>query len=96
MVPIVTIVPKPTTITLHPTTRRRLADYKRGDSTFDDVLNRLMDAVPLEDLMEDDIREHYARLNDPKTVWVDAATVKQRLKASLDESAPRGRRTRSA
>lgn len=72
MLTIETIV---TTITIEESTRRRLADYKRGDSTFDDVLNRLMDAVPLEDMMAEDIAEHYRVLKDPGTEWVDGLEV---------------------
>ena len=49
-------------MTIRETTRRRLADYKRGDSSFDDVLNRLMDEVPLEDIMEEELAEHRHRL----------------------------------
>lgn len=74
---------KVTTLTIRETTRRRLADYKRGDSSFDDVLNRLMDAVPLEDAMEDDIREHYKRLAEDQ--WVSADEMKARLARMLDE-----------
>lgn len=59
-----------TSITISEPTRRRLAGYKSGDSTFDDVLNRLMDAVPIEDVLAEDIKLHYERLNDSKTKWV--------------------------
>ena len=51
-----------TTITVQAATRKRLADYKWGDRTYDDVLNMLMDRVPLEDISRDQIREHYRRL----------------------------------
>jgi hypothetical protein len=74
---------KLTTLTLREATRRRLADYKRGDSSFDDVLNRLMDAVPIEDTMEDDIREHYKRLAEDD--WVSANELKERLARMLEE-----------
>ena len=74
---------RPTTLTIRDATRRRLADYKRGDSTFDDVLNRLMDQVPLEDVMEDDIREHYKRLAEGE--WVSADEMKARLGRMLEE-----------
>lgn len=53
-----------TTITVDAATRRRLADYKWGDRTFDDVLNMLMDRVPLEDISREQVREHYRRLRD--------------------------------
>jgi hypothetical protein len=83
MLAIVTIVPKPTTITVRAATRRRLADYKRGDSTFDDVLNRLMDAVPIEDAMEEDIRAHYQRLKEDQ--WISADEFKARISRMLAE-----------
>jgi hypothetical protein len=51
-----------TTITVAASTRERLSDYKRGDATFDDVLNFLMDQVPIEDIAYDQIVEHYRRL----------------------------------
>lgn len=58
MSPIVTI----TTITVRSSTKRRLADYKWGERTYDDVLNILMNRVPLEDISREQIREHYRRL----------------------------------
>ncbi len=71
--------PKVTTLTIRESTRRRLAGYKRGDSTFDDLLNRFMDKVGIEDIMEEDIAEHYRILNDPKTVWYDGLEVADEL-----------------
>jgi predicted CopG family antitoxin len=82
-VAIVTAKAKATTLTIRESTRRRLADYKRGDSSFDDVLNRLMDQVPLEDVMEDDIREHYERLASGE--WISAEEFKGRIARMLDE-----------
>jgi len=70
----------PTTITVSEKTRKRLASYKRGGSTFDDLLNRLMDAVDLEDFMEEDLAEHYRVLNDPNTEWLDGDEVIAYLK----------------
>lgn len=66
-----------TTLTLREATRRRLADYKRGDSSFDDVLNKLMDDVPLEDVMEEELAEHHRRLKDFRPITVDE--LKRRL-----------------
>lgn len=83
MVTIETIVPaksKVTTLTVREATRRRLADYKRGDSSFDDVLNTLMDAVPLENFMEEELAEHLRRLKDFRPIAVDE--LKRRLGAS--------------
>ena len=62
MVTIETIVTA-TTVTLSAKTRARLSDYKRGDATFDDVLNFLMDRVPIEDIALEQIVEHYRRLD---------------------------------
>ena len=53
-----------TTITIRGETKRRLADYKFGDQTYDDVLNLLMSHVGIEDLSQEHIKEHYARLRD--------------------------------
>ena len=52
----------PTTITINEKTKERLADYKFGDWTFDDVLNMLMDKVSIEDISAEHIEEHYRRL----------------------------------
>lgn len=70
----------PTTITVSEKTRKRLAAYKRGDSTFDDLLNRLMDEVDLEDVMAEDLREHHKRMHDPKAVWLDGQDVIDELR----------------
>jgi len=51
-----------TTITVRTSTKKRLSDYKWGDRTYDDVLNVLMDRVPLEDISREQVREHYRRL----------------------------------
>lgn len=40
----------------------RLRDYRMGSQTFDQVLNGLMDSMPLEMLTEDVLREHRRRL----------------------------------
>ena len=53
-----------TTVTIEGETKRRLADYKFGDLTYDDVLNLLMDRVSIEDIGAEHIREHYRRLKD--------------------------------
>lgn len=50
------------TIPVRPATWRRLTTYKMGSATFDRVLNELMNAVPVEEVAERTIREHYARL----------------------------------
>lgn len=72
-----------TTITLRTSTKRRLADYKWGDGTYDDVLNMLMDRVPLEDVSREQVREHYRRLRTfqgiPKEEF--KASVKARRKS---------------
>lgn len=94
--PIVPAKSKATTLTIRETTRRRLSDYKRGDSSFDDVLNTLMDAVPLEDVMAEDIAEHYRILNDPNTEWVDGEAVKRMLDRKIAAVEGVRRRSRSS
>lgn len=54
----------PTTITIDVETKKRLADYKLGGWTYDDVLNMIMDRVSIEDISAEHIREHYRRLGD--------------------------------
>jgi len=83
---IVSIVP--TTITVSERTRKRLAAYKRGDSTFDDLLNRLMDEVELEDVMAEDLAEAYRRLHDPKAEWVDGLEVVKWLRGERKTEPP--------
>jgi len=51
-----------TTITIREVTKKRLADYKLGDQTYDEVLNLVLDRVKIEDLSEEHVREHYRRL----------------------------------
>jgi hypothetical protein len=58
----------PTTITIHVETKKRLAGYKLGDWTYDDVLNMIMDRVSIEDISAEHIREHYRRLGEFKGV----------------------------
>ena len=50
------------TIPLQPRTWERLRAYKMGGATYDEVLNDLMDAVPLEDIAEQVVAEHRQRL----------------------------------
>jgi len=50
------------TIPVRPSTWKRLKDYRMGDATFDEVLNDLMDKVPLEVFSEKLIKEHNERL----------------------------------
>ena len=47
-----------TTITLKRKTKTRLSDYKHGDRSYDEIINMLMDKVPLEDITEEHIQEH--------------------------------------
>ena len=81
--------PKNTTVTIRESTRRRLAAYKRGDSSFDDLLNRLMDKVGVEDIMAEDIAEHYRILNDPTTEWVDGDEVIEMLRKKAARASAR-------
>jgi len=58
----------PTTITINEKTKERLSDYKFGDWTFDEVLNMLMNRVPIEDISAEHIKEHYRRLAEFKGI----------------------------
>ena len=51
-----------TTICIKEETKKRLIEYKIGKMTYDDVLNYLMDTIDMEDIAEEDIKEHYRRL----------------------------------
>lgn len=70
-----------TTITVSERTRRRLADYKRGDMSYDDVLNVLMDRIPIEDLAAEQILEHYHRLRGFRGISAEA--FKNRIQRQL-------------
>lgn len=85
----------PTTITVSEKTRKRLAAYKRGGSTYDDLLNRLMDEVDLGDVMAEDLAEHHRVLNDPNTEWVDGLEVARWLKGERKTFPPVIRRGKS-
>jgi hypothetical protein len=52
------------TIPLRPKTYERLRDYKLGASTYDEVLNGLMDEVPLERVAKRVLSEHKRRLKN--------------------------------
>ena len=43
-------------------TWERLRGYKMGSATYDQVLNELMNALPLEDVAEKVVREHRRRM----------------------------------
>ena len=43
-------------------TFERLRAYKMGDSTFDELLNELMDSVPIEAVAAAAVREHKRRM----------------------------------
>lgn len=43
-------------------TWERLRGYKMGSATYDEVLNELMNALPLEDVAEKVVREHRRRM----------------------------------
>ncbi|MBI4361992.1 MAG: hypothetical protein HY558_02350 [Euryarchaeota archaeon] len=49
------------TVPVKPDTWQRLKSYKMGDATYDDVLNDLMDSVPVERFAESVIREFQER-----------------------------------
>ena len=47
-------------------TWERLRGYKMGAATYDQVLNELMNALPLEDVAEKVVREHRRRMRSRK------------------------------
>ena len=63
-----------TTVPVKADTLRRLRGYKTGGSSFDQVLNDLMDEIPPSSF----IQEHLRRLQEEETV--DWAHLKARLK----------------
>jgi hypothetical protein len=65
------------TIPVRPDTWERLRAYKRGSATYDEVLNELMDALPLEEVAERVVREHRKRMASGK--WRDWRAVRERL-----------------
>jgi hypothetical protein len=73
-----------TTITVEVNTKDRLADYKYGDMTYDDVLNMLMDKIPIEDISLEHIKEHYRRLDSFK--GLSKEEIKKRLQKRLKAS----------
>ncbi|MFO8110042.1 MAG: hypothetical protein R6U17_05930, partial [Thermoplasmata archaeon] len=72
-----------TTITIDKKTKERLADYKLGDWTYDEVLQLLMDNVSLEDVTAEHLRKHYHRLDDFK--GLSKEDFKKRLKTRLEK-----------
>ena len=74
-----------TTITLKQKTKTRLSDYKHGDRSYDEIINMLMDKVPLEDITEEHLQEHYRRLKDFK--GVSKEEFKKRMKKHLTSDA---------
>ena len=72
-----------TTVTINEKTKERLADYKYGDMTYDDVLNMILDRVSIEDISAEHIREHYRRLGDFKGMSKEdfKKRVRKRLKS---------------
>jgi hypothetical protein len=58
-------------------TFRRLRAYKMGGATYDEVLNNLMDALPLERVTAATLREHKRRLRSGQ--WVDLKDVRKSL-----------------
>jgi hypothetical protein len=58
-------------------TWHRLRDYKMVSATYDEVLNQLMDSVPLETVTEDILAEHKRRLKSKD--WKDWREVRKQL-----------------
>lgn len=68
-----------TTVTVSERTRRRLAGYKHGGMTFDDVLNALMDACPVREFTAAQLAEHERLLASPDTEWISAREAAARI-----------------
>lgn len=83
MVAIVLVIAM-TTITIRPETKQRLADYKFGGLTYDEVLNLLMDHVAIEDIHKEHLKEHYRRLETFRGI------SKDEFRRQLQESQSRG------
>lgn len=73
-----------TTITIDTKTKERLADYKYGNMTYDELLNMLMDKVSIEDISLEHIKEHYHRLDNFK--GLSKEEFKKRLQKRLKSS----------
>lgn len=71
----------PTTITLSGRTKKRLAGYKHGDMTYDDLLNVLMDRVKVEDVSLQHIEEHYKALAEND--WISASSFAKQLQKRM-------------
>lgn len=65
------------TVAMRRQTYERLKNYRMGGSTFDKVLNELMDAYPLEVVSAEFLREIKRRSRSSK--WVSLAEVKKSL-----------------
>jgi hypothetical protein len=58
------------TVAMRRQTYERLKDYKMGGGTYDQVLNELMDALPLEEVSKEFLAEHRRRMKDLRgTDW---------------------------
>jgi predicted CopG family antitoxin len=67
------------TVAMRPETYERLKAYKMGGSTYDKVLNQLMDALPLEEVSEAEIKEIRRRMRDIKGKGRDWREVRKEL-----------------
>jgi hypothetical protein len=65
------------TVAMRRQTYERLKDYKMGGGTYDQVLNQLMDALPLEEVSEEVLKEHRRRLKSSR--WVSLEEVRKAL-----------------
>ena len=74
------IVIMTTTISVREDTKLRLNDYKMGKMNYDALLNYFMDAISIEDVAEEHIKEHYARLKTFEGI------SKEEFKKRLDSS----------
>jgi hypothetical protein len=67
------------TVAMRPETYARLKAYKMGNTTYDKVLNQLMDALPLEEVSEAEIKEIRRRMKDIKGGGRDWREVRKAL-----------------
>ena len=65
------------TVAMRRQTYERLKDYKMAGGTYDEVLNQLMDALPLEEVSEEVLKEHRRRLKSSD--WVTLEEVRKAL-----------------
>lgn len=64
-------------VPVRPETLERLKGYKMASATYDQILNELMDAVPIEKIARKVVREHRQRMRSRH--WKDWREVRKKL-----------------